>query len=330
MATAFFGPRDRPRLHAALLGLTLLTTASTFFFVFGEQVGPAPSARIEASLAFAFSLVLILGAHEMGHYVLARLHHVDTSLPYFIPVPLVGFGTLGAVIRIRSRIPTRNALVDIGAAGPLAGLAVALPLLLWGMHHSALVDVAPTAGPLLPGATSLWVLARELWRELAVGWAGGEVDAFAAAAAGSPTAFVFGDNLLMSLAKWSAFGPLPPGKDVAYHPTVLAAWVGMLVTMLNLLPIGQLDGGHLAYALWGRRARGVGRLAAAGLFGLCLVASAGWVLWLVVTAGVVGFEHPPVVVPEAPLSPGRRAVCALCLLALVLCLIPIPLRAVTL
>ncbi|MCI0670624.1 MAG: site-2 protease family protein [Myxococcaceae bacterium] len=330
MASALFGPKDRPRLHAALLGLTLLTTAFTYDWLFrGSLAWPSLSERVEEAVLFSLSLVLILGSHEMGHYVLARRHGVDTSLPYFIPLPYVGFGTLGAVIRIRGRIPHRNALVDIGAAGPLMGLLVALPLLLWGMYHSDVVDVPVGEGTGLPGASSLWVLGRELWQELAAWRAGGDVEALASAASSAPAHVVFGDNLLMRFAKWVTHGPLPRGKDVlAYHPTVVAAWVGMLVTTLNLVPIGQLDGGHLAYALWGQRARGVGKLAAAGLLGLCLLASAGWVVWLGLASAVVGFRHPPVVAPEDPLSSGRRWVCAACLVALVLCLIPIPLREV--
>src|SRR5690242_14603399 len=114
-------------LHLLLFVLTVGTTSLTFDRAFPS--GPLPDAeRLAHALTFSAALLSILGAHEMGHYVLARLHGVDVSLPYFIPLPYLGVGTLGAVIRIRAPIPTRNALVDIGAAGPLAGLAVALPL----------------------------------------------------------------------------------------------------------------------------------------------------------------------------------------------------------
>jgi membrane-associated protease RseP (regulator of RpoE activity) len=326
MATAFLGPQDRPRLHLALLGLTVLSTTVTFYVLFGPERWVWVPAHVQEALAFGLSLVLILGSHEMGHYVLARLHGVDTSLPYFIPLPMLGFGTLGAVIRIRGRIPHRNALVDIGAAGPLAGLLVALPLLFWGMAHSQLVAVPEAEAPLFGGSGSLWALAGWVAERLSHWSAGGDV--LPEGTAGGPIRLIFGDNLLLWLVRHLTFGPLPPGQDVVPHPTVVAAWVGLLVTMLNLVPIGQLDGGHLTYALWGERARGVGRLAALGLLGLCLFASVGWLVWLVVTVGLVGFRHPPVVLPEVPLSPGRKLVCAVCLLVLVACLMPVPLREV--
>jgi membrane-associated protease RseP (regulator of RpoE activity) len=109
---------------------------------------------------------------------------------------------------------------------------------------------------------------------------------------------------------------------------VIAGWFGLLVTLLNLLPVGQLDGGHLAFALWGPRARWVGKAVALVLLGLTLFATASWGLWLVVTSKLVGFGHPEVVEPEVPLSRGRKWVCALCFVALIACAMPIPLRQV--
>ncbi|HEX4802974.1 MAG TPA: site-2 protease family protein, partial [Myxococcaceae bacterium] len=143
---------DKPLLNLALFVLTVGTTFSTFFVIWSGGSGVA---AINASLIFSLSLVLILGSHEMGHYVLARIHRVDTSLPYFIPLPLLGVGTLGAVIRIRGRIPERNALVDIGAAGPLAGLAVAIPLIVVGLTRSKIVDLPVEPDGFL-GPSSLW------------------------------------------------------------------------------------------------------------------------------------------------------------------------------
>ncbi|MGZ5958893.1 MAG: site-2 protease family protein, partial [Myxococcaceae bacterium] len=143
-----------------LFGCTLVTVFATFLLI---QTGAwtdsgaiiiRPGA-LRASLEFTLAAVSILGAHELGHYVLARRHGVSASLPYFIPLPLLGFGTLGAVIRVRDRIPTRNALVDIGAAGPLAGFLVALPFLAWGYAHSQFVPTPPTGDTLL-GPMSLW------------------------------------------------------------------------------------------------------------------------------------------------------------------------------
>jgi membrane-associated protease RseP (regulator of RpoE activity) len=162
---------------------------------------------------FTAALLAILLAHEFGHFIAARVHKVDASLPYFIPLPLVSpFGTMGAVIRMRSDIPTRRALLDIGASGPLAGLALAIPLYAWGVAHSQVVALDSLAGGIR-----------------------------------------LGDSLLLH-ALDRVFGPsVPEGMDVLLSPVAFAGWGGMLVTMINLLPISQLDGGHVAYALFGPR-----------------------------------------------------------------------------
>ena len=161
---------------------------------------------------FAGALLLILLAHELGHTFAARIHRVDASLPYFIPLPFLSpFGTMGAVIKMRGAIPSRRALLDIGASGPLAGLVFAIPLYAWGIRHSPVVPIDPSAGG------------------------------------------TFGESLL-TRALDAVFGPhLPAGTEQLAHPVLFAAWAGLFVTMLNLLPIGQLDGGHVAYALFGRR-----------------------------------------------------------------------------
>jgi membrane-associated protease RseP (regulator of RpoE activity) len=237
----------------------------------------------------------------------------------------VGVGTLGAVIRLRGRIPHRNALVDIGAAGPLAGLAVALPILFWGLCHSSVVD-APSVHATFPGENSLWVLLRELFT-----WAMAKLTHATPAPEEALTGqmqMIFGDSLLMQGLTRLAVGPLPEGKDVLVHPVVIAGWFGLLVTLLNLLPVGQLDGGHLAFAMFGPRARWVGKGVAVVLFVLMLFATASWGVWLVVTSKLVGFGHPEVVEPEVPLSRGRKWICALCLVALIGCAMPIPLRQV--
>jgi membrane-associated protease RseP (regulator of RpoE activity) len=311
MPSTLFRPRDRPLLNLALLGLTLLTTFSAQIPSLFAPPGP---------LLFSISLLLILGAHEMGHYILARVHRVDTTLPYFIPLPIVGVGTLGAVIRIRGPIPNRNALVDIGAAGPIAGLLVAIPVILYGMAHSSIVD-APHLPDQFPPETSLWALVPRLLHFLVGLVTGADTEA---AKADTQVFYVFGDNLLMWTLRHLVLGPLPPGKDVAEHPMVIAGWFGLLVTMLNLLPIGQLDGGHISYAVFGQRARSIGKAMALLMFGLCVFYSAGWLLWLLVTAKLIGFRHPPVLEPEPPLTPLRKWTCIACLVGLIVCVMPVP------
>ena len=163
---------------------------------------------------FAATLLTILVAHELGHYVAARIHKVDASLPYFIPMPLLSpFGTMGAVIRMRGVIPTRRALLDIGASGPLAGLVFAIPLYIYGASHSHLVPL-PSSGD---GSVQL------------------------------------GESILMKVLDRLVAPPKADGMDLELSPIAFGAWGGMFVTMINLLPVGQLDGGHVAYALFGTK-----------------------------------------------------------------------------
>jgi membrane-associated protease RseP (regulator of RpoE activity) len=139
---------------------------------------------------------------------------------------------------------------------------------------------------------------------------------------------LFGDNLLTKGLQLLFFGPLPEGKDLVVGPAFIAGWFGMLVTTLNMVPIGQLDGGHLTHALFGERAVTIGRIAAWGLAVLVVFWSLSWVVWLLITTKVVGLRHPPVIDPSAPLGRGRVLICAIAFLGLVLCLMPAPLTQV--
>jgi membrane-associated protease RseP (regulator of RpoE activity) len=189
-------------------GLFLATVASCFVTAYDKS----PLALVHAA-QFTASLLSILLAHEFGHYFAARIHKVDASLPYFLPMPILSpFGTMGAVIRMRSTIPTRRALLDIGASGPLAGLALAIPLYAWGVAHSPLVDVV-----------------------------------------GSTDSIQLGNSLLLRLLDHFFAAPVPEGMDINLSPVAFAAWAGMFVTMINLIPAGQLDAGHVAFALFGPR-----------------------------------------------------------------------------
>jgi membrane-associated protease RseP (regulator of RpoE activity) len=198
-----------PRLGWRLnVGLFLATVASCFVTAYDHS----PLALVHAA-QFTGALLSILLAHEFGHYFAARIHKVDASLPYFLPMPMVSpFGTMGAVIRMRSTIPTRRALLDIGAAGPLAGLALAIPLYAWGVAHSQLVDVVA-----------------------------------------STDSIQLGNSLLLRALDHYFATPVPEGMDINPSPVAFAAWAGMFVTMINLIPAGQLDAGHVAFALFGPR-----------------------------------------------------------------------------
>lgn len=263
------------------------------------------------SLEFTVAVVTILGSHELGHYVLARRHGVSASLPYFIPLPLLGFGTLGAVIRVRDRIPTRNALVDIGAAGPLAGFLVCLPFLAWGYAHSHFIALPPT-GPVTLGPMSLWSVVQHGMPRL--------------------DPIVYADPLVLRGFERVFLGVRPPGMYVNAnanaHPFVLAGWLGTLITMLNLFPVGQLDAGHLTHAVLGDRAKALGRLTLVGLGVLTVAFSFTWLAWLLVVGLVVGVRHPPVTRPEEPLSAARGWLCVASFAVAILCFLPAPFVAV--
>ncbi|HET9555299.1 MAG TPA: site-2 protease family protein [Anaeromyxobacteraceae bacterium] len=296
-----------PWLNAALF---LATVATTLVAGFGLGAPAGAPITVGGVLAFgwpyAAALVGILGAHEMGHYVLARRHGVDATLPFFIPVPF-GVGTFGAVMRMRSLPPSRQATLDIGVAGPLAGFAVALPLLFWGLAHSTIID-----------ATSLPRGGIDSPLQLLLAWRAGRLEE----AAGSIQ--LMGDSLVTWGAQRLVWGELPAGRDLLLHPVAFAAWLGMLVTALNLVPIGQLDGGHLTYALLGReRAARASRLAAWALLACGLVLSWNWLVWWLLARTLVGVHHPAAW-DERPLDPARRAVAILGLALFALTFVPVP------
>ncbi len=283
-------PATRPRVAVNVV-LFVLTCLSTL--VAGAAFSGSPTfdafrtslagTFLVAGVPFAATLLAILGVHEFGHYFTARHYRAAVSLPYFIPAPppLFIFGTLGAIIRMRSQPRDRNSLFDIAAAGPLAGLAVAVPALIVGLAWS-------TIRPVQPGM------------------------------------LLFGDSLLWRLFVHLRFGAVPDGMMVFTHPIADAAWTGFLVTALNLFPVGQLDGGRIAYALFGRYHRTVGivTMVATLLLGLVTM-SPNWFVWVLVFF-LIGFRHSPPLDDLTPLTSGRRAVGLLCLLLFVLLVPPIP------
>jgi membrane-associated protease RseP (regulator of RpoE activity) len=261
--------------------LLLLVTATSVYFAGGARL--------------ACALIAILFAHEMGHYVACRLYRVDATLPFFIPalwLPLGGglallpvpfVGTFGAVIRMRSRIPHRAALFDIGIAGPLAGFAVCLVVLVLGVLEA---EVIPSP------------------------------------AADDPRFLTFGDPLLLQWAVAALRGEIPDDRTLLLGPLGLAAWFGLFVTALNLIPIGQLDGGHVTYALLRRRAALISRIGA----WVCLLLvyfGPNWLLWSLLLR-VLGRRHPPTEDDEAPVGRARVAVGVLGLLVFVVCFVPDP------
>lgn len=309
-------PQNRV-LHATLFAATCASTFGVFYVLFGGGVIGSDEEKLWGSALYAGVVMLTLLAHELGHYFMARAHGVDASLPYFIPVPF-GFGTMGAVIRLRGRIPTRDALVDIGAAGPLAGLLIAVPMLFVGVGLShvekspALLDAGfPPALSLINLASMAGLHVKHLLYGTPPPELPGQMQ-------------IFGDNLLSWFAVKVIHGDIPAGSDVMAHPVFIAAWFGLVVTMLNLLPVGQLDGGHLTHAWYGEKAEAIGERIAAGALVMALFFSSTWLVWFFLITRIIGVGHPPVVEPGIPLSRGRKVVVVITWVMTGLTFMPIP------
>jgi membrane-associated protease RseP (regulator of RpoE activity) len=285
--------RPNGLVNLALFLATVLTTLLAGALSFGNvplgELLRTPASLL-TGLPFSASLMAILVVHEFGHYTLGRRHGMPITLPYFIPVPppfLVG--TLGAFIRLRGPVRNRRALFDMAVAGPLAGLALAIPLYALGLRLSTVVRIPAEAAD-----------------------GGGYLQ--------------FGDALLPKLIEWLVLAPLPAGHDVLLHPVGVAAWFGFFVTVLNLIPAGQLDGGHLVYALFGRWHGLISKLAVGGLLLLGLVAgSPTWLVWPALVVALMGFQHGPLMDDITPLDGKRRALGIFALALLVVLLPPVPL-----
>ncbi len=289
--------RRPPRvwLPVALFLATIVTVVITGAMNAGVDVFSDPRAII-AGLPFATTLLGILFTHEMGHYVVGRLRHAPVSLPYFIPMPpgISLIGTMGAVIVQREPMEDRRTVLEVGIAGPLAGLIVAIPLLLYGLTLSTI------------GAPTPEMLASGYIQE--------------------------GNSLLYIAAKWLVFGRFLPsgGVDVQLSPVAWGAWIGLLVTMLNMLPIGQLDGGHVAYALLGRNADylAYATIALCVLLGL-LIPQNYTLLFLPLLALVFGPRHPAPLNDISRLGIRHIALAIIGLCVFVLLFMPAPLMIVT-
>ncbi len=273
----------RPGLHLALLLATIVTTIIAGAIQQGVDPFAAP-AQLYRGIPFSFTLLLILGAHEMGHYLVSRRHRLDVTLPFFIPAPPIPFiiGTFGAFIRIRSPIQDKRALLDVGCAGPLVGVAISIPVTLVGLHLSQVTVM-------LSGKEGL----------------------------------TLGEPLLYQFLRWVVFGSMSPEANVILHPVAFAGWIGMLVTSLNLIPVGQLDGGHVAYALFPQYHRRI----SLGCLGLLLVCGLafwyGWLVWAALLS-FLGWRHPPPSQDWLPLDRGRRFLGLITILVFILTFSPMP------
>ena len=268
------------------VALFILTLGSTLF-VGAQMAGVniiAQPHRIGSGIPFACSILSILVVHEFGHYTMSRYHGVKATLPYFIPAPTI-IGTFGAIIKTKSYIPDKKSLLDIGAAGPICGFITAVVALIVGLSRSEVVDLKPLTG-------------------------GGALE--------------FGDSLIVVFMTYLIKGPLPEGKTVLIDPIGFAGWVGLLITAFNLMPIGQLDGGHILYALIGRWHSLVAKLSIGGLLVMGFLWQ-GWYIWAFLVL-ILGYNHAPPMDDVTPLNPGRRTIALAAILIFVVCLVPEPIK----
>jgi len=241
------------------------------------------STLVVGGATYSLSILAILLAHELGHFTMCRRYGVPATWPYFLPFPNI-FGTLGAMIMMRGRIPNRRVLFDIGIAGPLSGLAVAVPVTMLGLQASRLVPLEEVA----------------------------------------PNVLKLGDSLLFSLLTEIAVGPIPEGYELVLGPMAFAGWAGLFVTALNLLPIGQLDGGHVVFGMLGERSGLIYKAAFAGV--ILVTVLTRFPSWLIIgaLAYFLSRRHPLPTDPHTELDPARKAIGMGALLLFVMAFIPAP------
>jgi membrane-associated protease RseP (regulator of RpoE activity) len=289
-------PRDRVWLHVLLFLATLLTTTlvgaghyAGWQANFGEFQFQLTWPVFVRGLWYSLTILAILGAHEFGHYFACVYHRVNATLPFFLPLPPFFLtGTLGAFIRIRQPIRTKRQLFDIGIAGPLAGFVVAIPAMFIGLAMSDVAQLPKAA----EGMLSL----------------------------GEPLAF--------KTATWLVWGPIADGYSLNMHPVAFAAWFGLLATALNLFPIGQLDGGHISYAVLGRHSTRV-TLVAIGVAVVLTFFSLSWLVWTVLLVAMliaIGPNHPRTMDEHVPIDRTRLVLAFVALAVFILCFTPAPIE----
>lgn len=302
-----FPRAQRHHLNVMLFGLTILSTLfwGAYWMVMHEttalNLGPIDflirvldhPALLYKGIGYAGAIMLILLSHEMGHYLACVHYGIDATLPFFIPAPIVGTGTFGAFIRIRSPFPNRKSLFDVGLAGPIAGFIVAIPFLYLGLKWSNQVPFSAV----------------------------------------SPDQGSFGEPLIFQI-----FGHflLKPGMATYLHPIGFAVWFACLATALNLLPIAQLDGGHVSYALFGKKAYYITWIFFLGVIGLSIygftrswMAGVQWLIYSVLLLGLrklAGFKHPPTLDDDSPIGLGRKIWGVIALIVFILTFVPVTIQ----
>ncbi|MEW6713550.1 MAG: site-2 protease family protein [Nitrospirota bacterium] len=281
-------PHKLTKIHVILFILTVITTTLAGAMLSGVIPWETPE-KIYLGLRFSLPLLLILLVHEFSHYLMSRKHHVSASLPYFIPAPPPFIiGTFGAIIKMKPPIFDRRALIDIGASGPIGGFVVAIIAAIVGLSYSDMVPL------------------QELQK--------------------TEKSLSLGNSILFYLLAKIVLNIDPAKYDIVLHPVAFAGWIGFLVTSLNLLPIGQLDGGHIIYALFGERHEWIAKATIPLLILLGIIFWEGWLIWAFLMI-LIGYEHPPVVYPQIQLDRKRRVIGWAALLIFILTFTPMPFAA---
>ncbi len=309
-------------LHLVLFLITLFTTTLAGVEWVGKD--PFDLLNFKFGLCYSLSLLLVLGTHEFGHFFLAVKHKVKATLPYFIPFPtipgMLNFGTFGAVIRTKTPVPSRKAIFDIGVSGPIAGFIVSVALLIFGFTHLPSREYLLSIHPDFDFATNT-----------------------VPDSGGIPLAF--GNTLLFRFLEFIFTNPqkefVPPMTEIYHYPFLCVGWFGLFVTAMNLLPVGQLDGGHMIYAMFGEAHKKIARvffvlILIIGLLGLLpllpkqilggtinQVGWTGWLFWCAILFFVIKITHPPVM-DTSPLDRKRKIIGWLTILIFVISFSPNP------
>lgn len=308
--------RDNPLINLLLLIITFITTTFAGVEWTTGKAGPYEFNDLVIGLPYSLSILFVLGVHEFGHYFASLYHKVKATLPFFIPFPPISgffnFGTMGAVIKTKSIIPNNKAMFDIGVAGPIAGFVASLILLIYGYTHLPDVSYILSIHP----------------------------DYFSPSYGKNAIGLEFGNNLLMIIIKNLFANPeqfIPPMSEIYHYPFLCVGWFGLFVTSMNLIPVGQLDGGHVIYSMFGTKVHEA--IASVSLIVLLIIGSlgflenflgwnihfgwSGWLLWAFILYFFIKVKHPPVLYYEK-LSSGRMIIGIIAILIFIVSFSPTP------
>ena len=273
--------RNIPWTNVLLFAASVVTIFAAGAMIANQDILSNPLLIIKGA-SFAVPLILMLSFHEFGHYFVSRRRKIDVSLPYFIPGPTI-FGTFGAVIRSKSPFKNRRDLVDVGAAGPIAGFAIAVVATIIGLGQSEIVGTPPAG------------------------------------------TYTFGDSIIFRILSWIVLGNTPKGHEILRSPMAFAGWAGIFVTMLNLIPIGQLDGGHILYGLFGRKQHLIAWAIVPFLFAMGFFFWPGWFI-LGGMALILRVTHPPTLNDSLELDLKRKIIGWIAIAIFIISFIPVPIK----